>query len=78
MIIGNIEVANPDSNKPKGLIGNNFPDPDENGNIKFDEIRKMVFCKKCFSEILHRPDKPVIRTKDETVLTYLEKDMLNR
>lgn len=46
VVYGNISLANPE--KLCGVIGNNFPPPDENGLIKFEDIKKTVLCKECF------------------------------
>ena len=59
-IQGNIYVANPQSRG--GLIGNNFPKA-INGRIQIDQINEVVYCKKCFFEILetnHDDLKPII------------------
>lgn len=50
VIQGNILTADP---KTKGgLIGNNFPEPDENKMINADKIKESVLCKECFCRIL--------------------------
>ena len=60
VIQGNIYVANPQCRG--GLIGNNFPKA-INGRIQIDQINEVVYCKKCFFEILetnHGDLKPII------------------
>jgi hypothetical protein len=49
VIQGNIYVANPKYRG--GLIGDNFPKA-INGRIQIDQINEVVYCKKCFFEIL--------------------------
>jgi len=49
VIQGNIYVANPEYRG--GLIGNNFPKA-INGRIQIDQINEVVYCKKCFFEML--------------------------
>jgi hypothetical protein len=50
IIRGNIYTANPDGRF--GLIGNAFPDPDDDGKIKNEEILETVLCRKCLSKAL--------------------------
>ena len=46
LILGNIYTAEPDN--LGGLIGNNFPE----GSFTINDINKVVYCKKCFLDVL--------------------------
>lgn len=50
VVQGNVYVADPSCRG--GLIGNAFPDPDENGMISAEGVQETVFCKLCLIEIL--------------------------
>jgi hypothetical protein len=50
IIHGNIYVADP--SQRAGIIGDNFPEPDEQGKIVASEIREEVFCRECLLDIL--------------------------
>lgn len=50
VIHGNIYLADPDVRG--GLIGDNFPKPDEKNNINADSIKQTVLCKDCFLRAL--------------------------
>jgi hypothetical protein len=50
VVHGNIYVADP--NVRGGLIGNNFPDPDEKKQINIEGIKETVLCKECFLRTL--------------------------
>jgi hypothetical protein len=50
VVHGNVYVADP--NLRGGLIGNNFPDPDEKNQVNIDEIKETVLCKACFCRAL--------------------------
>lgn len=50
VVQGNVYVADPSCRG--GLIGNAFPDPDENGMIPADGIQETVFCNDCLSAVL--------------------------
>ena len=68
VVHGNIYAA--DASDEMGLVGNNFPDPTSFcGGTTYDysdpyrtptfsanEVKKSVFCKKCFLGILHIDD----------------------
>lgn len=53
LVQGNIFTADP-KNKG-GLIGNNFPEPDEAGKIESNAVKQSVLCKECFCKILGLP-----------------------
>lgn len=50
VIQGNIYVADPCTRG--GVVGDNFPEPDEEGKIKLDAIRETVLCQTCLFSIL--------------------------
>lgn len=58
IIKGNIYVA--DVEDRGGLVGNAFPEPDNNGCVFVDDIEEYCYCKSCLSEILDiRPMSPI-------------------
>lgn len=55
VIQGNVYVADP--TMLGGLVGNNIPNADENGNVRANAIKKTVLCTKCLLQTLGL-DKP--------------------
>lgn len=59
IIQGNIYTADPSVRG--GLIGDNFPEPDENNKINTNSILETVLCKHCFCKSLgisYKEEKP--------------------
>lgn len=54
VVQGNIYIADP--TRLGGLVGDNFPKHD--GPIQSSEVRKSVFCKNCFLDVLGFNKKP--------------------
>lgn len=50
VIQGNIYVADP--NISGGLIGDNFPEPDDKNSINMDAVKHTVLCRECFCRAL--------------------------
>jgi hypothetical protein len=50
IIQGNIYVSNADERG--GIVGNHFPEPEEDGKIKVSDIREEVLCRDCLVSIL--------------------------
>lgn len=52
VVTGNVGVADI-SQSHKDLIGNNIPEPSEDGTIMANEINKQYFCKSCLCKALN-------------------------
>lgn len=50
VIQGNVYVADPSCRG--GIIGNAFPDPDEDGKVAVDDVTETVLCAKCLMKAL--------------------------
>lgn len=56
IIQGNIYLGDP--GQLGGLIGNNIPEPDQDGKIALVDLRKTVLCVACLLKALHPTGKP--------------------
>lgn len=53
IVQGNIYIIKKDLNERAGIVGNCFPEPDEDGNIRPEYIQERAYHTKCLSEILN-------------------------
>jgi hypothetical protein len=70
VVQGNIFVADPQVKG--GLIGDNFPTPDEKNLVSMDAVKQTVLCRDCFCKSLNLP---VVNSVDTNV--HPNKDYLS-
>lgn len=66
VVQGNIYIADP--NVSGGLIGDNFPEPDDKNSVNMDAVKHTVLCRDCFCRALGLvlPDSKYNIKKKET------------